>query len=61
MPNKNDVYFEYLDWLRESGKINMYGAPRVLENVFSELDHKTSMEVFKAWCDSFEEVEDVRS
>ena len=27
-------YFEFLDDLRESGEVNMFGAPRVLQDMF---------------------------
>jgi len=45
-------YYEILDDLRESGEINMYGAPRWLEDNYG-LSKKDARQVFKAWADSF--------
>jgi hypothetical protein len=40
--------FIFLDKLRESGTINMFGAPKVLEESFG-LSKKESIKVFQAW------------
>ena len=40
--------FIFLDKLRDSGTINMFGAPKVLEESFG-LSKKEAREVFKAW------------
>jgi hypothetical protein len=53
-PDKNDVYFEFLDHLRESGKVNMFGSPSYLVEAFPELTRHESIQVFMAWADSFE-------
>ena len=42
--------FIFLDKLRDSGKINMFGAPKVLEETFG-LSKKESRQVFKAWAE----------
>jgi len=45
-------YFEFLDALRESGTINMFGAPKVLQDEFG-LSKGESFEIFKAWTEKF--------
>tara|TARA_R110000868_G_scaffold85896_4_gene241300 strand:- start:1574 stop:1981 length:408 start_codon:yes stop_codon:yes gene_type:complete len=45
--------FIFLDKLRESGTINMFGAPRVLEESFG-LSKKEARNVFQAWTKAFE-------
>ena len=35
---KQDTYYEYLDGLRDSGLINMFGAAKYLEREFPELE-----------------------
>lgn len=45
--------FTFLDDLRESGQINMFGAPKVLQDAFG-ITKGESFEVFKAWTESFE-------
>jgi hypothetical protein len=45
-------YFETLDSLRDSGAINMFGAPQWLEENF-DLDRSTAKAVFIAWTESF--------
>jgi hypothetical protein len=47
------VYFEVLTELRDSGEINMFGAPRLLSNLFG-LDKKVARRVFGLWCESLE-------
>jgi len=47
-----EEYFNFLDELRESGSINMFGAPAVLRDVFG-LSKSESFEVFKAWTEQF--------
>jgi hypothetical protein len=42
--------FIFLDKLRDSGTINMFGAPKVLEESFG-LSKKESIKVFKAWAE----------
>lgn len=52
--NNNEEYFEYLDDLRESGEINMFGASPVLADVF-DIDKREARKVLKEWMDTFEE------
>ena len=44
--------FIFLDKLRESGKINMFGAPKLLRETFG-LSKKESIQVFQAWAEAF--------
>jgi hypothetical protein len=48
-----ETYFEFLDDLRESGDINMFGAPRVLMDVFN-MSKVEAMNVFIAWTEQFQ-------
>lgn len=52
-----DEYFNYLDQLRESGAINMFGAVPYLQRKFPELasDRKRAGEILQAWMASYEE------
>lgn len=45
-------YFDFLDAVRESGAINMFMAPRVLQEEFG-LSKAESFEIFKAWTEKF--------
>ncbi len=56
-PNKMDTYFEFLNHLRESGKINMFGAPAVLVEAFN-IPSKEAKEIFWAWTQNFEDGEE---
>lgn len=40
--------FTFLDDLRESGSMNMFGAPAVLRDEFA-IDKTTSFKLFEAW------------
>ena len=46
------VYFSFLDSLRESGSINMFGAPKVLQEACG-LSKGESIDVFTAWAENF--------
>jgi len=48
----SDEHLEYLDELRESGEINMYGARPYLEEFF-DLTKKRASEILQYWKDSF--------
>tara|TARA_R110002020_G_scaffold401282_1_gene611521 strand:+ start:333 stop:512 length:180 start_codon:yes stop_codon:yes gene_type:complete len=48
--NKQDIFF-FLDGLRQSGIINMVGAPRVLEDYF-EMSKPTAKKYFQEWVES---------
>lgn len=45
-------YFEFLDGLRESGEINMFGAPSVLQEVF-DLSKYEARDIVSAWMKQF--------
>ena len=47
-------YFEFLDQLREDGKINMFGAAPVLAEVYG-LDKREARKVLLEWMDTFTE------
>ena len=47
-------YFEFLEDLRDSGSMNMMGAPRELQDEFG-LDRAEAREVFSKWCESLRE------
>ena len=44
----NPVEFTFLDDLRKSGEVNMYGAGRWLQKVFT-LDRADARDILKAW------------
>lgn len=48
-------YFDYLDRLRNSGTINMFGAVAYLQRTFPELgfDDARARQVLTAWMDSY--------
>ncbi len=48
-------YFDYLDDLRKSGRVNIYGAVPFLLEKFPELfgDAKRAAAILKAWMDSY--------
>jgi hypothetical protein len=45
-------YYEYLNALRESGKVNMFGAAPYLQDTFG-LDRKEARKILVEWMDSF--------
>jgi hypothetical protein len=47
-----DEHKQYLDELRESGAINMFGARPYLMEAFG-LDKREAGEILKEWMDSF--------
>lgn len=51
--NKKD-YFDYLDGLRRSGIVNMFGAGKFLEEEFN-LEKKESIKVLSEWMKTFSE------
>jgi hypothetical protein len=51
----NDLYFEFLDDLKDSGTMNMMGAPRELQNEFG-LNKIQARSVFQLWCLNLGEV-----
>ena len=50
--NKQDIFF-FLNGLRQSGVINMVGAPRVLEDYFG-MSKPTAKKYFKEWAEQVE-------
>jgi len=46
--DKNAHYFEFLNHLRESGKINMFGAPSYLAKAF-DLPRADATRIFWDW------------
>ena len=50
-------YFVYLGELRESGTINMMGAPREMQYEFG-IDKLEARNIFQLWCLNFESAED---
>jgi hypothetical protein len=45
-------YFAFLDSLRESGQINMLGAPSVLQEAF-DLPRQEARDIVKSWMEQF--------
>jgi len=51
----DEKYYIFLDNLRESGLVNMFGAAPYLREAFPELDKKTSRNVLVDWMKTFSE------
>ena len=49
-----ELFYEELEALRVSGVMNMYGAPKWLEENY-DLSREEAIYVFLAWCDFKEE------
>jgi hypothetical protein len=47
-----EKYFEYLEALRDSGVVNMYGAAPYLAEEF-DLDKRTARKILIAWMESY--------
>ena len=47
-----EMYFEYLDQLRESGAINMFGASTYLQEAF-DLDRYEAKDILMEWMQTF--------
>ena len=47
-------WFEVLDNIRDSGAMNMFGAPKFLQ-MECGLNRQEAMEVFTKWTESFQE------
>ena len=52
MEQDKRTYYAYLDKLRDSGLIDMFGAAKYLEREFPELEHKEAVSVLQGWMDS---------
>lgn len=50
---ENREYFLYLDWLRNSGQTNMWGASPYLASAFPELDAAQADALLTKWIQSF--------
>ena len=55
MMSKQDEIFAYLDAVRESGIINMFGAAPLLQEEFG-LDRREAKDLLLAWMGSFRNV-----
>lgn len=47
-----EEYFEFLDDLRESGEINMFGAARVLQEHYDLVKYE-ARDIVSAWMEQF--------
>jgi len=54
MDHKYEEYFDFLDALRRSGQINMFGAPPYMQEVFG-LKKYEARDIVSAWMASFSE------
>lgn len=52
MEQDNHTYYEYLDELRDSGLINMFGAAKFLAREFPELNDGQAVSVLHCWMES---------
>lgn len=52
MEDENEVYFEYLDDLRESAMTNMFGAGPYLQSAFG-LSKSEAQDILFQWMDTF--------
>ena len=48
----NVKYYDYLDALRETGAINMFGASVYIEKEFN-VDHKLAISILSDWMQTF--------
>lgn len=49
----DEIYFAFLDALRESGAVNMFGAAPVLQEEYPELTARQARDVWIRWAQSF--------
>ena len=52
-----EKYFSYLEELRKSGAINMFGSSSYLQKHFPELRHdsRRAHEILQVWMDSYQQ------
>jgi hypothetical protein len=50
-----EIYFDFLDELRESGVTNMFGATPYLRKAFVELNEKDARDILTEWMKTFGE------
>jgi len=48
MNNENEIYFNFLDDLRDSGETNMFGSPSYLVNEFG-IHKREAMDIVSQW------------
>lgn len=53
MEQDNRTYYAYLDELRDSGLINMFGAAKFLEREFPELNDGQAVSVLHCWMERY--------
>lgn len=53
MEQDKRMYYAYLDELRESGLIDMFGAAKYLEREFPELTQTDAASVLRSWMNRF--------
>lgn len=51
-PDGLEDEFSYLDWLRDTGQVNMFGAAPYLERAFG-LDKRKARSVLALWMQAF--------
>jgi hypothetical protein len=52
--DKNAKYFVYLDYLRESGKTNMFAAPLYLAKAF-DIPRAEATQIFLEWTRTYDQ------
>ena len=53
--DNNEKYYVFLDDLKESGQVNMFGARPYLAQEFPELSKEESSKILSNWMDTFDE------
>jgi len=53
LPRGRETTYRFLYQLQAEGRINMYAAPKVLQQQFG-LDSRTSHELFQDWADNWD-------
>ena len=53
LPKARETTYRFLYQLQAEGKINMYGAPKILQQKFG-LDRRTSYVLFQDWADNWD-------
>jgi len=49
MKEDNEAYFLFLDNLRDSGLVNMWGSAQNLKDAFDSLTKLEALEIFNLW------------
>lgn len=52
---QNEKYFLFLDEVRASGKVNMWGAAPILRDKFKSLSREKATELLGEWMTTFSE------